>query len=81
MRQAIIWDCHTFENDCTYPNDGVDDTPQMHSDYNDNCDDNQDSCPNDEGNDPVHNYMNYTSQSCRDNFTQGQDDPDELSYI
>ena len=65
---------HTFENDCTYPNDGVDDTPQMHSDYNDNCDDNQDSCPNDEGNDPVHNYMNYTSQSCRDNFTQGQDD-------
>jgi len=65
---------HTFLGDCTYPNDGVDDTPQMHSDYNDNCDDNQDSCPDDEGNDPVHNYMNYTSQSCRDNFTQGQDD-------
>ena len=65
---------HTFNNTCSQDSDGIDDTPRHHEDYLWSCNENLDSCPDDEGNDPVHNYMNYTSQSCRDNFTQGQDD-------
>ena len=65
---------HTFESDCNGPDDGIDDTPRNHSDYLWTCNDNLDSCPNDEGNDPVHNYMTYSSSSCTYEFTQGQED-------
>jgi len=65
---------HTFYQNCTNPNDGIDDTPQNHEDYLWQCTESLDSCPDDEGNDPVHNYMTYTSSACQYEFTQGQED-------
>ena len=65
---------HTFYNNCTTGNDGVDDTPAQHEDYLWQCNNNLDSCPNLPGNDPVHNYMTYTSNSCQWEFTPGQKD-------
>ncbi len=65
---------HTFYNNCTTGNDGVDDTPAQHEDYLWQCNNNLDSCPTLPGNDPVHNYMTYTSNSCQWEFTQGQKD-------
>ena len=61
---------HTFQYDCDSPDDAVADTPRNHSDDLFNCNPNLDSCPNDPGNDPIYNYMNYTS--CTDHFTPGQ---------
>ncbi len=65
---------HTFYNDCTTGNDGVEDTPAHHSDYLWQCNDNLDSCPTLPGNDPVRNYMTYTSTSCQNEFSIGQKD-------
>lgn len=65
---------HTFNNNCTTGNDGVDDTPAHHEDYLWQCNNNLDSCPTLSGNDPVHNYMTYTSNSCQWEFTLGQKD-------
>ena len=65
---------HTFEGGCS-GGDQVDDTPDQ--DDGDNiylCNDNLDTCPNDPGNDPVHNIMNYASDACVNEFTPGQDD-------
>ena len=64
---------HTFQDNCSAINDGVDDTPAMHYDGTYSCNEMQDTCPDDEGFDPVRNYMNYASQECRNNFSQGQD--------
>ena len=61
---------HTFQGNCTVTNDQVDDTPAMHYDGIYNCDDNQDTCPDLEGYDPVTNIMNYSD--CRSHFTPGQ---------
>ncbi len=65
---------HTFYNNCVTGNDGVDDTPAHHEDYLWQCNDNLDSCPSLPGNDPVHNYMTYTSDNCQWEFTPGQKD-------
>jgi len=65
---------HTFLNNCTTGNDQVDDTPAHHEDYLWQCNNNLDSCPDLPGNDPVHNYMTYTSNSCQWEFTPGQKD-------
>ena len=64
---------HTFQNNCTEPNDGIDDTPQHDESGLWSCNQNQDTCPNDPGNDPVYNYMNY-SGTCQNEYTQGQED-------
>ncbi len=61
---------HTFQGNCTVTNDQVDDTPAMHYDGIYNCDPNQDTCPDLEGNDPVTNIMNYSD--CGFDFTPGQ---------
>ena len=61
---------HTFQGNCSSSNDQVSDTPAMHYDGIYNCDPNQDSCPDLEGNDPVTNIMNYTN--CAYDFTPGQ---------
>jgi len=64
---------HTFNGNCSNPNDGIDDTPQHHQDGLWSCNSGQDTCPNDPGNDPVSNYMNY-SGSCQNEYTSGQHD-------
>ncbi len=66
---------HTFDGGCTTPGDYVDDTPQQHDGNNIfNCNETLDTCPSDPGNDPVHNYMNYTDDPCLFEFTLGQFD-------
>ena len=61
---------HTFQGNCTGTNDQVSDTPAMHYDGVYSCDQNQDTCPDLEGNDPVTNILNYSD--CPYDFTLGQ---------
>ena len=64
---------HTFQTDCSAPDDAVDDTPRNDSEYVQTCS-NQDTCPTDPGDDPVENYMNYSDDWCQTTFTPGQND-------
>jgi hypothetical protein len=61
---------HTFQGGCTRRNDQVDDTPAQATPTR-GCPASRDSCrlP---GNDPIHNYMDYSWDSCYTEFTQGQ---------
>jgi hypothetical protein len=65
---------HTFQGGCDKKSGGdlVADTP-----YEDRpayeCMA-RDSCPKQKGLDPIHNYMNYTDDSCQTEFTAGQDE-------
>jgi hypothetical protein len=36
------------------------------------CNPSLNSCPNDEGNDPVRNFMSWNSDECMNEFTKGQ---------
>lgn len=36
------------------------------------CPTGRNSCPNQQGNDPIHNFMNFTDDACRNNFTPKQ---------
>ncbi len=71
---------HTFqggscsENNCALEGDRVCDTPP--TTLNSNC-----SSPACGGNQQVENYMDYTSQLCKNTFTQGQKDRMRLSII
>lgn len=64
----------TFTGGCENPfNDLVTDTPReappTPSNY---CPVHRDSCPQAPGLDPIHNYMGYTNDGCRTEFTSGQ---------
>ncbi|TDZ36701.1 Extracellular metalloprotease [Colletotrichum spinosum] len=62
---------HTFAGGCSEPGDFVADTPaQLTQIYG--CPVDSDSCPNQPGLDPIHNYMGYTDDSCTNEFTPGQ---------
>jgi hypothetical protein len=61
---------HTFENGCKDPGDFVDDTPAQASPTS-GCPEGRDSCPA-AGLDPIHNYMDYSFDSCYTQFTPGQ---------
>ena len=61
---------HTFQGGCMKEGDEVDDTPAQSIATN-GCPTTQDSCPA-EGMDPVHNYMDYSYDTCYDQFTPGQ---------
>ncbi len=63
---------HTFLNGCSEDNDSVDDTPQENDDNNIYSCNNTDTCPDDPGMDPVHNFMTYTDDACLNEFTDGQ---------
>ena len=63
---------HTFRNGCSVNNDYVDDTPQENDGNNIYSCNNTDTCPNDPGMDPVHNYMTYTDDACLNQFSNGQ---------
>jgi hypothetical protein len=61
---------HTFQGGCTNPNDEVRDTPAQSSPSS-GCPTGRDSCSL-AGLDPIHNYMDYSFDSCYNQFTSGQ---------
>lgn len=61
---------HTFQNGCDDPGDEVDDTP-AEADAAFGCPKERDTCPS-RGDDPIHNYMDYSDDACTVEFTPGQ---------
>jgi hypothetical protein len=63
---------HTFEGQrCRGAGDEVEDTP-LQKTPSSTCKGTEDSCPLAPGNDPVFNFMDYSPDSCMNQFTPGQ---------
>ncbi|KAL0955716.1 hypothetical protein HGRIS_001936 [Hohenbuehelia grisea] len=63
---------HTFQEGCSGEGDRVDDTPAQARATSGCPKEAVDTCPEDEGDDPVHNFMDYASDDCMNHFTDGQ---------
>jgi hypothetical protein len=61
---------HTFEQGCEGHGDYVDDTPAMATPTS-GCPLGKDTCP-EPGLDPIHNYMDYSYDTCYTQFTSGR---------
>ncbi|KAK1702152.1 hypothetical protein CaCOL14_001572 [Colletotrichum acutatum] len=62
---------HTFQGGCTGAGDSIADTPAQAS-FSTGCPTGRDSCPSQAGLDPIHNYMDYSYDSCYEEFTPNQ---------